>query len=165
MTHSFGHQHPWESAITAILALLIALLLALPGPVMAASAKSDGKDAHASHDEAKEEVKALDPHVVALPVLIMPIMSKRRLTHYFYVGLELKVTELSDVSGVRDKMPLIQDAFVREIHDPDALWAYTPTNEFDKEKLVARLRPHVKRLVGDGIVESITVTGIEQGIN
>lgn len=165
MTHSFGHQHAWESAITAILALLIALLLALPGPVMAASEKAEPKDAHSSEGAEKQEVKALDPHVVSLPVLIMPIMSKRQLTHYFYVGLELKVAELSDVDGVRDKMRLIQDAFVREIHDPEALWSYVPTDEFDKEQLVARLRPHVTRLVGDGIVEAITVTGIEQGVN
>jgi len=165
MTHSFGHQHAWESAITAILALLIALLLALPGPVMAASAEAETKETHSEDGAEKEEVKALDPHVVSLPVLIMPIMSKRRLTHYFYVGLELKVTELTNVDGVRDKIRLIQDAFVREVHDPEALWSYVPTDEFDKEQLVTRLQPHVTRLVGDGIVESITVTGIEQGVN
>lgn len=164
MTHSFGHQHAWESAILAILALLITLLLALPGPVMAASAKPEAKEAHGNGEE-QEEVKALDPHVVALPVLILPVMTKRRLSHYFYVGLELKVVELGEVDDVRDKIPLIQDAFVREIHNPDALWTYTPTDEFDNEKLLARLRPHVKRLVGEEIVETITVTGVEQGVN
>jgi flagellar basal body-associated protein FliL len=98
--------------------ILIFLALLVSGPAFATSDSGHGPaSGHApAADQHEEEVQPNDPLIVEMPVLIAPVLVRGRLEFYYYVGVQLHVEEKSNVESVKEFIPQIQDAFVRDVH-------------------------------------------------
>ena len=106
-----------------VLSVAVALLAAAP-------ARAEEGQAHAIPD-------------IELPVLIAPMVVNGRLEHYAYITIALTPSSADHIFEVRNRVPYLQDAFLREVNRGTIVRADNP-NEVDtvalKARLVARMR-------------------------
>ncbi len=108
-----------------------------------------------------DEVKtAPGPTVVQIPVVLLPIADQDgRLLRYAFVTVELEIPRATDRWSVEDMLPVIKDAFVRELHSrPNTL----PDNpdQLDVEGIRSRLFERVNTIISDGRVGSVIFRGL-----
>lgn len=139
-------SRPSATAVTAVI-LAASLALSGAGPAWASAAKSEKAEA------GKGEKPPADPSV-SMPMLVAPVMINGQMDRYVYLGVTLILADEANKRMMLDKIPYIQDAFLREVHgatialgeDPDVL---------DEEGLQRRLLAVCAKVVGPDIVKKI----------
>ncbi len=101
------------------------------------------------------EKTAPGPTVVEVPVLLMPIAtSSGRMHYYAYLLIQLEIPSPNDRWSVEDKIPYIQDAFVRELHARPNVQNDDPML-IDVPGIKARLAARIHDIFGDDRVGEI----------
>lgn len=130
---------------------LVVASLAVAGAAMPAGAAGGGNGA-----KKKAETAESVPSVpfVNMPMLVAPVMIKGQLARYVYLNVTLVLPDDSSKLMLLEKVPYIQDAFLREVHkgtialgeDPDVL---------DEPGLGRRLMDACIKVVGPDIVKKV----------
>jgi hypothetical protein len=124
--------------------LTIILGLALGGPAFAAGA-----------------TKEVAPGTsVEMPILIAPMIVDGKLSGYAYVANTILTTSPNAAIDVRDKIPFIQDAFVRDVNGASIAKGGDP-NTVDIDGLTARLLACVRRVVGTAKIAGVRLTQVQ----
>lgn len=135
-------------------AVLIMLLVALPA--MAA------EEGHGSGQAQGGARKGGAPGTnVEMPFLMAPITNEEgKLSGYAYISSRLTASSGGAALTVRDKLPFIQDAFVRDVNALQVTAAGHP-DEVDIPRLEARLLTDAQKVMGPGKVKIITICTIQ----
>ena len=137
-------------------ALLVLLSLCLAaGPASAGGASKDEEPTSGGLFNAPREVD--------LPMLVVPVGEGGKLHRYAYVALQLEVLG-ADVWQVREKIPFIQDAFIREVFSASVARADNP-EEIDEDSLKARLKERATGVLQDDTVKRIIIKQVAYANN
>lgn len=111
-----------------------------------------------SHAKTEEGAAFATPRVptVSMPTLVAPIGVNGELDHYVYLGISLELTSDEHKSMMLDKIPYLQDAFLREVHGATLARDGDPTI-LDEVGLKARLLATSEKVVGPGIVKAVAI--------
>jgi hypothetical protein len=109
---------------------------------------------HGSKKKAAKEESVPAVPSVNMPMLVAPVMIKGKLARYVYLNVTLVLPDESNKMMLLEKVPYIQDAFLREVHrgtialgeDPDML---------DEAGLGRRLLDACIKVVGPDIVKKV----------
>jgi hypothetical protein len=136
---------------------LCALLLAAPALLLAAPARAAEHGA-----EAKSEGAGGKPGTnVDMPYLMAPLTNADgKLTGYAYIVLRITTTSEGYVTVVREKVPFIQDAFVRNVNGSGVTTADDP-EKVDIPAVETRLLADVRRVMGPGKVKALTICTVQ----
>ena len=63
-------------------------------PAGAGAPKSKKEDGKGGKAEDTEQVAPLDPHMVFMPALVVPVVEQGELLFYYYVGVQLRVQKV-----------------------------------------------------------------------
>lgn len=131
-------------------ATLIAASLALAGagPALASSEAKPEKS-----EEGNGEKKPADP-TVSMPMLVAPVMVNGQMARYVYLSVTLLLADESNKRMMLEKIPYIQDAFLREVHGATIALGEDP-NVLDEQGLQQRLLAACGKVVGPDIVKKI----------
>jgi hypothetical protein len=92
-----------------------------------------------------------------MPYLMAPVTGEDgKLTGYAYISSRLTAASGAAVLTVREKLPFIQDAFVRDVNAKGVAGADDP-QAIDIPALEARLMADAVRVMGPGKIKLITV--------
>ncbi len=98
---------------------------------------------------------------VDMPFLMAPLTdADGKLSGYAYVSSRLTATSDAGAGLVRDKIPFIQDAFVRDVNAAEIATSGDPAT-VDNPALAARLLADARRVMGAGKVASIAITQVQ----
>jgi hypothetical protein len=145
-------------------AIPVLLMLALAAPSFAADEKGAAKpaDAKAGEGKSNEGKKGGAPGTnVDMPYLIAPLTdADGKLTGYAY--LSSRLTAASDVIAlaVRDKLPFIQDAMLRDVNAESVATADDP-EKVDIPGVEKRLLSDAAKIMGAGKVKLITLCTVQ----
>lgn len=130
---------------------LIAILFA--GPAWA----SGGSKTKAPTAESEQGTAFATPRTpsIEMPILVAPVVVNGEMDHYVYLGVTLQLVDDSHKSALLDKIPYLQDAFLREVHGPSIAHENDPSI-VDEKGLIARLLAVCEKVVGANIVTGIT---------
>lgn len=117
------------------------LALMMPLPVLAAE------------HGAKAEQPASVPSV-NMPMLVAPVTVKGLLARYVYLGVTLILPDDSNKMMLLEKIPYLQDAFLREVHGASIIIGDDPAM-LDVEGLGRRLMSACTKIVGPDIVKKV----------
>ena len=130
-------------------AAILAGLLALALPAVAADKAPDAKKGGAPGTN------------VDLQYLMAPLLDgDGKLTGYAYISARLTAASDTDTLVVRDKMPFIQDALVRDVNAVQVT-AAGDSQKVDIERVEARFLADARRIVGTARVKVITVCTVQ----
>ena len=136
-----------QQAIVATAVVLAAsLAFATAGPVLASSAPKKEK--------AEEGEKPPAVPTVGMPMLVAPVMVGGQMDRYVYLGVTLVLADESNKRMMLDKIPYLQDAFLREVHGATIALGEDPA-VLDEEGLQRRLLAACAKIVGPDIVKKI----------
>lgn len=146
----------------AILALISAVLIL---PAFAAEEKAGHGEVKSGHGEAKAghgEAKKGKPGTnVDMPFLMAPLTNENgKLLGYAYVSSRLTASSEGIVTDVREKLPFIQDAMVRDINTNPVASADDPRS-VDVARLEARLLANARKVMGAAKIKLITVCSVQ----
>jgi flagellar basal body-associated protein FliL len=138
-----------QSALVATAVVLAAsLAFACAGPAWAsAEAKTE------KAGESKGEKPPADPSV-GMPMLVAPVMVNGQMARYVYLGVTLILVDEANKRMMLDKIPYLQDAFLREVHGATIALGEDP-EVLDEEGLQRRLLAACAKIVGPDIVKKI----------
>jgi hypothetical protein len=133
--------------------MTLCLALAGAAPAFASEAAKPAKAEDGKGEAGKGEKKPADP-VVSMPMLVAPVMINGQMAKYVYLSVTIMLADESSKRMMLEKIPYLQDAFLREVHgatiaageDPDVL---------DEDGLQRRLMAVCTKLVGPDIVKKI----------
>jgi hypothetical protein len=132
-------------------AAILALVLGLAFSATAAEEKKDGEDAKKGGKPGTN---------VDMPYLMAPMTdADGKLTGYAYISSRLTAASESIVTDVREKLPFIQDAFVRDVNGAPVTGADPQT--VDVPGVEARLRADAAKVLGAGKVKAIIVCTVQ----
>jgi hypothetical protein len=97
---------------------------------------------------------------VEMPYLIAPVIVDGALTANAYVSSKVIATSPAATIIVRDKLPFIQDAYVRDVNSTPIGKPNDP-GTVDVPALTARLLADAKRVAGPGQVDSVAIIRIQ----
>jgi hypothetical protein len=97
---------------------------------------------------------------VEMPYLIAPVVIDGELFANAYVSSQIIATSPAATIVVRDKLPFIQDAYVRDVNATPIGKASDPAT-VDVPALTARLLADTRRVVGPGLVDSIQIVRVQ----
>jgi hypothetical protein len=97
---------------------------------------------------------------VEMPYLIAPLASDDRLVAYAYISSKILATSPSAAMDIREKIPFIQDAFVRDVNGATIGMASDPT-KIDSANLKARVLADVRRILGAAKVAGIEIVAVQ----
>jgi hypothetical protein len=97
---------------------------------------------------------------VEMPYLIAPVVVNGTLTANAYVSSKVIAVSPAATMVVRDKLPFIQDAYVRDVNALPIGKAADPAT-VDASALAARLLADAKRVAGPNLVESVEIIRIQ----
>ena len=97
---------------------------------------------------------------VEMPYLVVPMSKDGKLLGYSYITSRLVGSSPEACVVIREKLAVIQDAYVREVNARPLGLASDPT-AIDKEQLNARLTANAKRIAGDKRVVSMLFIDIK----
>jgi flagellar basal body-associated protein FliL len=124
--------------------IAFALLL----PVTGASAAEAAKTGNAS--DAKDE----GPTEVEMPPLLAPVIVDNRLDSYAYITIQLTPAARDKVLLIREKVPFLQDGFLREVNQAPIGKANDP-KAVDQEALKKRLLARLNQILPKGTVSDL----------
>lgn len=97
---------------------------------------------------------------VEMPYVIAPVTIDGKLVSYAYVSSRIIASTPSAAMDVRDRLPFIQDANVRDVNASSIADASDPP-VVDRVALVKRLVADAKRVVGDNKVSTVQIIQIQ----
>jgi hypothetical protein len=104
------------------------------------------------------------PHVpgtsVEMPYLIAPVTIDGKLVTYAYISSRIIASTPSAAIDVRDRLPFIQDADVRDVNASSIADTADPP-VVDHAALIKRLVADAKRVIGDGKVSAVQIIQIQ----
>jgi len=132
---------------TWVWAAVLLLLLPVTGANAAEDAKDDG------------------PTDVEMPPLLAPVVVENRLESYAYITVQLTPATRDKVFLIREKVPFLQDGFMREVNKAPIGKASDPKTvdqEALKKRLLARLNQILpKDTVSDLKFEQIVMSPVQ----
>ena len=96
----------------------------------------------------------LGPVDVTLPTILAPMIVDSRTENYAYVTIALKPASPAGVLTIREKVPFLQDAFLRELNGATIVKADDPKS-VDETALKARLLARVNQILPAGTVAEL----------
>lgn len=134
-------------------AAILALGLALALPASAAEEKKTESDGAGKGGKPGTNVD--------MPYLMAPLTdADGKLTGYAYISSRLTASSESIVTDVREKLPFIQDAFVRDVNAEPVAPASDP-QAVDIPGIEARLKADAAKVMGPGKVKMLVVCTIQ----
>jgi hypothetical protein len=108
----------------------------------------------------------LGPVDVTMPIILAPMVVDSQLENYAYITIVLKPAAPAGVLTIREKVPFLQDAFLRELNGAPIVKADDPKS-VDEAALKARLLARVNQILPPGTVaelkfEPIVVAPVQQ---
>jgi len=97
----------------------------------------------------------LGPVDVELPTIIAPMIVDSELENYAYITISLKPASPNGVLVIREKVPFLQDAILRELNGATIVKADDP-KAVDEVGLKARLLTRVNQILPPGTVAELT---------
>lgn len=135
-----------------ISALLLSCLLGAT-PVLA----SGGGHGEKKSKEESAEIGAPRAPSVSMPKLVAPVIIDGELHRYAYLGITLLLEEGADRNKMLERIPYIQDAFLRDVHSGTTIARNGDPSLLDLEALAARLTRICATIVGPNIVKNIEI--------
>jgi hypothetical protein len=129
----------------ALRACALALVLTLPGRTLAA--------------EAEGGAKAQGIVDVELPPILAPMIVAARLDSYAYITVALAPAGADKVFPIREKVPFLQDAFLRELNKGSIAKADDP-KAVDTDAVKARLTQRMNQILPAGTVAELKLEQI-----
>jgi hypothetical protein len=102
-----------------------------------------------------------DIPTLKMPRLVAPIMVKGEMVRYVHLDVTLVLLREDDKKRVYDRVPYIQDAFLRDVHATTVLKS-EETEELDEAGLKARMLAIIARVAGAGAIKDIEFQDITQ---
>jgi hypothetical protein len=144
--------------------LRLAVTLIVLGCVLAARVSAaSGADAPATAERAAGVIGPRVP-TIAMPTLVAPVLVSGELHHYVFLSVTLQLTRDTHKGMMLEKIPYLQDAFLREVHGPAIVKDNDPTL-IDEDGLKQRLLMTSATVVGAGIVNRIELKHIAQAVH
>jgi len=94
------------------------------------------------------------PTNVELPAFLAPMLIENRLESYAYITIALTPANREKMLAIREKMPFLRDAFLREVNKATIVKADDPKN-VDTVALKARLLMRVDQILPKGTVSDL----------
>jgi hypothetical protein len=91
-----------------------------------------------------------------MPTLVAPMIVGGELHHYMFLSVTLELTSDDHKSMMLERIPYIQDAFLREVHGASIAKDNDPT-VLDEAGLKARLLAVSRKVVGENIVQNVAL--------
>ena len=127
---------------------LLALVLLGAAPALASGGASK-----------KAEVEPVEqgPRIpsVSMPTLVAPVNINGELQRYAYVGVTLQLENDNDKPMMMDKIPYLQDAFLRDVHSGPSISLNGDPALLDLPGLSKRLAQVCAAIVGPNIVKNV----------
>jgi flagellar basal body-associated protein FliL len=99
------------------------------------------------------------PVDVPLPAILAPMVVQNRLAGYAYITITLAPNGRDKVNTIREKMPFLRDAFLREVNKVSILKADDPKT-VDSEGVKTRLTARMNQILPTGTVMELKVQQI-----
>ena len=96
----------------------------------------------------------LGPVDVTMPTILAPMVADSRLENYAYITIVLKPATPAGVLTIREKVPFLQDAFLRELNGAPIVKAEDPKS-VDETALKPRLLARVNQILPAGTVAEL----------
>jgi flagellar basal body-associated protein FliL len=99
------------------------------------------------------------PVDVELPPILAPMVVQNRLEGYAYITVALAPNGRDKVNAIREKMPFLQDAFLREVNKTSVVKAEDP-KAVDAAAVTARLTARMNQILPQGTVTELKLQQI-----
>ena len=100
------------------------------------------------------DTSALGPVDVTLPTILAPMIVDSRLESYAYITIALKPAAPAGILAIREKVPFLQDAFLRELNGAPIVKSDDP-KAIDEQALKARLIARMNQVLPAGTVAEL----------
>jgi hypothetical protein len=122
--------------------------------------------AHEALAAAAVDTNNLGPVDVTMPTILAPMVVDSQLENYAYITIVLKPAAPAGVLTIREKVPFLQDAFLRELNGAPIVKADDPKS-VDEAALKPRLIARINQILPPGTVaelkfEPIVVAPVQQ---
>jgi flagellar basal body-associated protein FliL len=97
---------------------------------------------------------------VEVPAFLAPMLIGNRLEQYAYITVALTPANREKMLAIRDKMPFLRDAFLREVNKANIVKADDPKT-VDTVALKARLLVRVNQILPKGSVSDLKFQSIQ----
>jgi hypothetical protein len=91
---------------------------------------------------------------VELPAILAPMVVENRLENYSYITIALSPVSREGALAIREKVPFLQDAFLREVNKASIVKAGDP-KAVDTEALKPRLLARMNKILPPGTVADL----------
>lgn len=126
-----------------------------------------GSSSHGSKEKVEREKGSgfAGPRIptIQMPTLVTPVVIDGDLHHYVFLSITLELTRDEHKNMMLEKIPYLQDAFLREVHAGTVAKDKDPT-VLDEEGIRARLMRVSVTVVGPDVVKAITMRNVVQGV-
>lgn len=144
--------------------LAAALMLFMSVFAGLASASSSSHGAKKPEAEREKGSGFAGPRIptISMPVLVTPVVVSGELHHYVFLSITLELTGDEHKNMMLEKIPYIQDAFLREVHKASVAKDNDPT-VIDEEGLKLRLIAVGATVVGPNVIKAVALRNVVQG--
>jgi len=101
----------------------------------------------------------LGPVDVTLPTILAPMIVEARIENYAYVTIVLKPAAPAGILAIREKVPFLQDVFLRELNGATIVKADDPKS-VDETALKARFLARINQILPAGTVAELKLEPI-----
>src|SRR5262245_45955982 len=109
---------------------------------------------HHARGAAAVDTTTLGPVDVTLPTILAPMVTDSRLENYAYITVVLKPATPAGVLAIREKVPFLQDAFLRELNGAAIVKADDP-KAVDETAIKTRLLGRLNQILPAGTVAEL----------
>ena len=142
---------------------LLLLISCLAGSGIAAASSHAPKEKSETREKGSGFAGPRIP-TVSMPVLVTPVVVEGDLHHYVFLSVTLELTSDEHKNMMLEKIPYLQDAYLREVHGQSVARDNDPA-VVDEDGLKARLMRVSATVVGPNIVKTITLRNVVQGVH
>jgi len=144
--------------------LAAALILFLSVFAALASASSSSHGSKKPEAEREKGSGFAGPRIptISMPVLVTPVILNGELHHYVFLSITLELTGDEHKNMMLEKIPYLQDAFLREVHKASVAKDNDPA-VIDEEGLKLRLMAVGATVVGPNVIKAVALRNVVQG--
>jgi len=155
---------PQTNRLTQALFALLLSLFVVAAPAWSSS--SEEKSPAEKTEKAEEGAAPGQPRTpsVDMPILVAPVVVNGEMFHYVYLGVKLQLSDDANTTAVLEKIPYLQDAFLREVHGSSIAFENDPA-VVDEKGLVQRLLLLCEKIAGAGVVKNIEFRNTARATN
>jgi hypothetical protein len=144
------------------LAAALLLLMSVFAGLASASSSSHGPKKPEAEREKGSGFAGPRIPTITMPVLVTPVVVNGELQHYLFLSVTLELTGDEHKNMMLEKIPYLQDAYLREVHRASVAKDNDAT-VLDEEGLKERLFRVSATVVGPNIVKAIALRNVVQG--